>query len=260
MKAKFIILATLTTSNFIMPETANADNYISDYAISIAGFNIGKSSFKTTIENNTYKISGSLKASGVASLFTSLKGNLTANGQLGADKINPLSFDVSYTEGKKAKRTTIQFDGRKVIKTTNQPTVKKKGQWVELTPAMLRNVVDPIASMLIPAKNLRSVCNKKIKMFDGAMRVDFPMRYIRTIPFSAKGYKGDVVTCRAAFRPRGGYDAQKRDIIWMRKNGYLDVSFAPVGSTGFYAPVKAKVKLRVGTATIRARRFQILTE
>ena len=86
------------------------------------------------------------------------------------------------------------------------------------------------------------------------------MRYVRTIPFSTRGFKGDAVTCRANFKPVAGYNQSKKDIQWMRDEGFIDISFAPVGNTGIFAPVVAKVKTRLGTATIRAKRFETLTK
>ncbi|MDZ7822800.1 MAG: hypothetical protein U5K75_01305 [Ahrensia sp.] len=98
-----------------------------------------------------------------------------------------------------------------------------------------------------------------MKVFDGAMRADFPMRYVRTIPFSAKGYSGNAVTCRAQFRPISGYDKNKKEIAWMRDNGYADISFAPVADTGLYAPVAVKLNTEIGTLSVRAIRFEALT-
>ncbi|KPB00867.1 DUF3108 domain-containing protein [Ahrensia marina] len=240
--------------------SALAADFESEYAISVIGLNIGKSKFKTSIIDNRYKINGTLQASGVASIFTSTSGSLTATGSLGKDKVQPTAFDVKYKDGDKNKRTVLEFSGDNVTKVTNTPKLKKKGKWVDIEKSHLTNVLDPMGAILVPAKSMRSVCNNTLKIFDGEMRADFPMRYLRTIPFSTKGYKGEAVTCRASFKPIAGYDAKKEDINWMRDNGRIEISFAPVGDTGYFAPVAAKIKTRIGMANIRARRFEALTK
>lgn len=240
--------------------STQAADYKSEYSLTVLGLNVGKSKFSTTINDKSYKISGSLNASGVAKLFADTSGSLTASGSIGNNKITANAFDVRYKDGKKSKRTTLGFSGGNVSQTANSPKLKKKGDWVEVEKAQLRNVLDPISAILVPASSMRDVCTKTLKVFDGAMRADFQMRYLRTIPFSAKGYKGDAVTCRASFKPIAGYDRKKKDLVWMRDKGNIEVSFAPVGNTGLYAPVAAKIGTRIGTATIRARRFEALTK
>jgi hypothetical protein len=243
----------------LSPQGANAAQYKSEYSLSILGFSIGKSAFQTNIDNDSYSIKGSLNAAGVAKLFTSTSGTLTAKGTRSSNKLTSQSFDVRYKEGKTAKRTTMSFSQGNVAKYTNNPKIRERGDWVKLQKGHLKKVMDPMAAILVPANSLREVCNNTLKVFDGSMRADFQMRYVRTIPFRTKGYRGDAVTCRASFKPISGYDRKKKDVVWMRDKGSIEVSFAPVGNTGLYAPVVAKIGTRMGVATIRAKRFEALT-
>lgn len=243
----------------LSPIAANAAQYKSEYSLTVLGFRVGKSAFDTNIGKNSYTINGSLSAAGVVRLFDSTSGTLTAKGRFSKKGVTAQSFDVRYKEGKESKRTTISFSKGNVSRFENTPKTRKGGDWVELKKSDLRKVMDPMAAILVPAKSLREVCTKTLKVFDGAMRADFPMRYVRTIPFSTRGYKGDAVTCRASFKPISGYNRSKKDIVWMRDKGSFEISFVPVGSTGLYAPVVAKIGTRLGTAVIRARRFETLT-
>lgn len=260
MKRLFKFMAFAALGAGATTNSSFAADFASEYSISIIGINIGKSEFKTSINDNQYKISGSLNASGIATVFTSTTGSLTASGKLNNDKVLATAFDVKYKDGDKNKRTTLGFSGGNVTKISNTPKPKKKGKWVEVQKSHLNDVLDPMAAILVPAKSFKSVCNNTLKIFDGEMRADFPMRYLRTIPFSAQGYKGDAVTCRASFKPISGYDANKKDINWMRDSGRIEISFAPVGNTGYFAPVAAKIKTRIGMANIRASRFEALTK
>ena len=252
--------ALIIASTIQLPTPVFAAEYASEYSVSIGGFRVGRSQFSTTIADQSYNIEGTVKAAGVARLFSSVTGSLKAQGTITTDKVIAHSFDVRYKEGKKTKRTTLSFSGGNVSAFSNQPKTRKRGQWIELQDQHLKQVLDPIAAILVPAKTLRGVCSKTPKVFDGAMRADFPMRYVRTIPFSTRGFKGDAVTCRAKFKPVAGYNKRKKDISWMREEGFIDISFAPIGNTGVFAPVVAKIKTRLGVATIRAKRFETLTK
>ena len=136
--------------------------------------------------------------------------------------------------------------------------MKETEDWVETPAADLVGAVDPIAAALVSASSMRAVCDRTIRMFDGAMRFDLRMRYLRTIPFSAKGYKGDAVTCRARFVPVSGYAADREEVAWARDNLAAEISFAPVGETGLYTPVRALIDIGITEIRVTARRFERL--
>ncbi|MEL6819264.1 MAG: DUF3108 domain-containing protein [Pseudomonadota bacterium] len=234
--------------------------YRADYTVSAFGLPVGKSTFNTTVaDDGTYKINGKLRSSGVARLFAAINGRLQTSGTFSGQNVKPNAFAATYIEGKAKKGTQFDFAGSTITGATNKPPVKKRGKWIPLDTADLANALDPISAIMVPAQTPRAVCNRTIKAFDGAMRLDVKLSYLRTNPFSTKGFKGDVVTCRGRYIPVSGYDAKKQDINWMRDKGSIEVSFAPIGSSGFYAPVNAKVKTRLVTLRVRASRFEQLT-
>ena len=160
----FITVGALTfTGAAYMPTPVQATEYASEYTVSIGGFRVGRSQFSTTIADQSYTIQGTVKAAGVAKLFSSITGSLTAVGTISSDKVTARSFDVRYTEGKDTKRTTLSFSGGNVSAFVNDPKTRKRGQWIELQDQHLKQVLDPIAAILVPANTLRSVCSKHAK-------------------------------------------------------------------------------------------------
>ena len=76
-------------------------------------------------------------------------------------------------------------------KVVNVPPLKKRGKdWVPLEPADLKSVVDPIAATLVKADRLEDVCKGRTRMFDGELRADLTLSYVRTGEMSIEGYKG----------------------------------------------------------------------
>lgn len=260
VKTAFLATISVILFNGSAATLAHSEEFATEFAVSAIGLPVGVLTFRSSIGDGAYTLNGKLRAAGVAALVTNINGTLTATGTYDENSVTATNFDTSYIEGKKSKSTKIAFKNGNVAKATSVPPVKKRGDWIELDAAHLRAVLDPISGVMIPSKSAGAVCDNTLKIFDGGMRSEYPMRYLRTIPFSAKGFKGDVVTCRAAFKPIAGYDRNKEDIKWMRENSYLDISFAPTGDTGLYSPVMAKIKTKIGLISIRARRFERLSK
>ncbi|MEO1703087.1 MAG: DUF3108 domain-containing protein [Pseudomonadota bacterium] len=256
-----LVAATIVVFSNTMALAEQTIKYRAQYTVSAFGFPVGKSTFSTQVSTNgKYQINGTLRSSGVARLFAAINGKLKTAGTFTTNDVKPTAFVATYTEGKAKKGTQFAFEGTQITGAENNPPVKKRGKWIPLDTADLQDALDPIGAIMVPATSPRAICNRTIKAFDGAMRLNVKLSYLRTVPFSTQGFKGDVVTCRGRYLPVSGYDADKQDINWMKDKGVIEASFAPIGQTGFYAPVRAKVKTRLVTLRVRATRFEQLTK
>ncbi|MDA4630872.1 hypothetical protein NZA98_07055, partial [Escherichia coli] len=59
--------------------------------------------------------------------------------------------------------------------TTNVPPVRKKDKWVELEPAALQGVTDPISGVMVAADSIGQVCTQTLHLYDGQTRVDLQL-------------------------------------------------------------------------------------
>lgn len=259
MRRTIIAASVAMVAASSLAPSASASSYRSDYVVSAFGLRLASTSFQSTITGDGYTINGTMRARGLARLFTTTKGAVTAAGSIGNGAVAPQSFDVRYTDDGKDKRTTIAFSGGRVASAENMPAVTRKDDWIAVPGAELSGVLDPIGAMLVPARSGGEVCGRTIRTFSGALRADLKLSYLRTIPFSATGFKGDAVTCTARFVPIAGFNRSKREINNMRDNGRIEISFAPVGQTGLYAPVKARIVYEGTTVNVTATRFEQLT-
>lgn len=239
---------------------AETRSYRSEYSVAALGIPIGVTSFETTITPQSYELNGTLRARGLIALFQPTSGSLTATGRIGHDRVEARDFRLDYISGNDKQHTEIDFSGGAVTRTVNAPEVKKRGGWIEVASSHLKDTLDPISAMLVPASTWRDVCNRTIRVFDGAMRADMKLSFLRVVPFSAKGYKGDAITCRARFVPVSGYPEGKKEVAWMRDKGVIDIAFAPIEGTSLFAPVKAKITTQIGLFTIYATRFETVAE
>lgn len=241
----------------LLPETTLAETriYRSEYAISALGLPVGRSRFEAKIAPDAYEMSGTVEARGFLALFQPTTGSVSVNGHINGNRVEARAFALDYVSGDDKQRTEIGFSNGGVASTMNKPDVKKRKDWIDVTAAQLKGALDPISAMLIPANAPGEVCNRTLRIYDGAMRLDVKLSYLRTIPFSVGGRSGDAVTCRARFEPVSGYNGNRKQIAWLRDSGRMDISFAAVEGTRLYAPLKATVATQIGPVRVYATRF-----
>lgn len=259
MLARIVMLSTLVS--LAVPAVVTAaeaqQSFHVDYSVSILGLNVGRSSFKSTIDGDSFRLNGSLASSGIAKIFDTTQGTTTVSGRFAAASPLPDSYLLNYTSGKKKKRTEIAFANGSVTRTENVPPLRRgKAKYVEVNEGDLASVVDPISATMVRAGSLQDVCNRTLKVYDGELRADLRLSFAGIAPMEAKGFSGDTVTCNVKFVPVGGYKPKNRSILYMQNKSKISITFAPLGTTGIYAPLKATAGTEIGTLTIVANRFE----
>ncbi|MFN3546849.1 MAG: DUF3108 domain-containing protein [Mesorhizobium sp.] len=229
----------------------------SEFATSLYGVVLARSSFQSRIDRNGFEISGELSSSGVAKVFDDTRARASASGRFENGGPVPSNYVVDYTSGNKKKRTTISFANGAVASAENTPPVRtNRKDWIKVEPEHLAGVVDPFSAALVRADSPSDVCNRTIRVFDGALRADLRLKPAGFGKASVPGYKGETVKCTASFVPVSGYRKGNSTIAFMRKSSDIAIAFAPVGGSGVYAPVEATVGTQVGTIKVQAVRFE----
>ena len=231
---------------------AGAQKFSGEYTVSFLGLPVARSNFESVIAGDRFTVNGQMSSAGVGRLFDGTVGNSRVSGRFVGKATRADSFRVQYKSGKKTQTTAIDFAGGNVTKTVNVPPVRKRSNWVAVKAADLRSVSDPISATLIRADGPGDVCNRTLKVYDGQMRVNLKLSHASTGPVA--GYDGEAVTCNAKFVPVSGYRTTNRSITYLRDRAEISVSFARLGETGVYAPIRASVSTTIGTVTVRVRR------
>ncbi|MBA8900270.1 DUF3108 domain-containing protein [Phyllobacterium sp. P30BS-XVII] len=252
------VLAAASLLAILCAAPASAEeSYKSDYRVSLLGLTIAKSYFTTRVADGAYEVSGSLRSSGLVTVFDDTKGTIDVKGQFTKTGAVPNSYVVKYRHGKKDKSTSIAFAKGNVTETTNVPPVQKKDKWVELAPESLLGAADPISGVMVAADSIGQVCTQTLHLYDGQTRVDLKLSPVGAPqPFSTKGFKGDAVTCSVKFIPIGGYRQGRDAIEYLKNKSKISLTFASLGKSGIYSPVQAKISTQIGTVTVYATRFE----
>ena len=236
---------------------SGSKTFSGEYTVTYLGLPVAESTVATTFSGDNFKIKGSLSSAGVGQFFDSTRAKLNVRGKFRGGATRPDAYSVEYTSGKRTKRTSLRFRDGNVSRTDNVPPLKNKGRdWVRLGESDLRAVADPLSWTLVRANKAADVCQRRIKVFDGEMRVDLKLSSAGTEAVAFPGFEGEAVTCNAQFVPVAGYRKGKEAIEFLARESRITIAFAPLGETGVFAPVRATVGTQIGPITIRARRLE----
>jgi len=258
-RAAAVLVVAAAIPGTALASSPDATSLRSEYATSLFGIVLARSTFESRIDKNGFDISGELTSSGVAKIFDDTRARASADGRFEDGRLSPRNYSVDYTAGKKKKKTIIAFANGSVTSAENTPPVRtNRPDWIRVEQAHLAGVVDPISAALVRADKPADVCNRTIRVFDGALRADLELTPAGFGTASVPGYKGDTVKCAVRVVPVSGYRKGNKSIAFIRKSRDIAIAFAPIGNSGVYAPVEATVGTQVGTVKVQAIRFEAL--
>jgi hypothetical protein len=226
-----------------------------DYTISLAGLPIARASFHTQLDDRRYTISGTLTSAGLADMLSSTSGRTEVSGTIGDDKLSATDYSMRYKSGKKVRAIDVAFENGNVTSATLTPQRKRPPKnWVPVTKADMRDVVDPLSGLIFPAS--AKVCPKTLPIFDGESRMDLKLTAKGTKPFKTDGFSGDVIVCGVQFVPKAGYRKGREDMDYLRRLASIEIWFAKSDAVQLYAPVYVRIPTKYGPVTIWATRFK----
>ena len=224
-----------------------------DYSIRLSGLPVATASFRSEFSGNRYSISGSLHSAGLADIFSRTQGTTAVSGIVSRDRLRATSYSVTYRSGKRGRAIDVTFRNGNVINASMVPARKKPDNWVPVSHADMRAVLDPISGLIIPAGG--RVCPKTLPIFDGESRLDLRLTSKGTKPFSTEGFKGDVVVCGIRFIPKSGYKKGREDVEYLSRLKTMEIWFAKAEAANVYAPVYVQIPTKLGPVTVSATRF-----
>ncbi len=224
-----------------------------DYSISLAGLPIARASFHTELNADRYTISGTMNSAGLADIFAQTSGETSVSGVVGRDRLSASEYRVRYQTGKKGRAIDVRFRNGDVMSASMNPARRIPKNWIPVTKADMRNVVDPLSGLIFPADT--RVCPKSVPIFDGESRMDLKLSAKGTRPFKTEGFQGDVIVCGIKFVPKSGYRKGRDDVDYLRKLETMEIWFAKADAVNVYAPVYVRIPTSLGAVTIWATRF-----
>lgn len=245
----------------VAPACASAQTkLVSRYTISVAGLAIGHGDLVADIAADRYAAMGSGRAAGFLRILVSGEGRVTARGRMVDGRPDPSGFAAVLDD--ENERTTVRMglDAGTVTELSAESTATADDR-VPLTDDYLRNVVDPLSAMLVPAAGAdplsADVCRRSLPIFDGRRRYDLNLSFKRIDRArDTQGYAGPVVVCAVALRPIAGHKRDSALVKYLADGRELELWLAPIAGTGVLGPYRLSVANMIGDLVIAATRYE----
>lgn len=231
-----------------------------DYRVTLSGFPIGSGSWTIDVAEDRYTMSASGKSGGFLRAFSSGDGSAAIRGLIAGTRATPTNYTMSIRSGGKLDQVQMALAGGAVRSLSVEPPVKPNPKRIPIQEGHKRSIVDPLTAGLAPRAGANGMgpeaCSRTTAIFDGRQRYDLALSFKRMDKVrSEKGYEGPVIVCAVAYRPIGGYEAEKFTTKFLRETRDLEIWYAPVEGTKFLAVYRVVVPTALGHAVLQATRF-----
>jgi Protein of unknown function (DUF3108) len=231
-----------------------------EYTISFAGITVARSNFRTIMDGDALTVSGNLRTAGLAAVFDSTNATSNSAGIIAKTGVQSQSFALDYKSGKKVRSTRVSFNRGNVTDVSVTPKRDPNPEILPVEPKDLKGVVDPFFASLVWADSPADVCNRTIKVFDGVLRINLVLRPSGRERYVIGAIKGEGVRCAARYQPVSGHKPKSSSVMYMAEGERATIVFGQLEGTKLYAPVKAAIKTKNGTVTVRATKFERTVE
>jgi hypothetical protein len=254
LRTGFRVPALLAAVTFSTACFAAEIEHQTDYSIALAGLPLARASFHTEVDKNRYIISGTLNSAGLVNIISPTSGQTRVAGIIGRDRLRATQYSMSYRSGKKSRAISVSYRNGNVVRASMVPKrTPLPKNWVPVTSRDMRNVLDPLSGLIIPATT--RVCPNTLPIFDGESRLDIKLSAKGTRNFKTKGFDGEVIVCGVRFVPRAGYKKGREDVEYLRRLETMEMWFAKSETVDVYAPVYVRIPTKIGPVTVSATRF-----
>lgn len=210
------------------------------YRLSIAGIPIGSAGLSVSLSGNRYVIDGNAD---FGFLFWGGRGGARSVGSANGGTWQPETYRLAYEGIRRPGGVEIDFENGKAVRVHSfpEPPADVREGRIELTADHLRNVLDPLTALVIPAPvgaDPSSVCSRLLPVFSGFTRFDLALEGPRE---AAQG-----VGCAARYRPVAGHRPDSTSVERMTQPGAFEIALAPI-TDDTWGPARVAVDTRFGT-------------
>jgi hypothetical protein len=242
--------------------SADASTIRARYSLSYLGLTVGEVTMVNRLAPTAFETELEARLTGAASVITSYKMSMKANGFVRNGSILPSYFSSSMEGGGEARTMRVSL-GSGVAKSSEiYPPLEDAVQRVPVTEEHKRKVFDPISALLmtVPPGEGRvgpSACNRTLKVFDGFTRSDLELTYVKSELVETTGYSGPVSVCSVRYVPVAGHNPNASMIKFMAANRRIEVRLAPVQNTSLLIIISATVPMPMGTGVATLEQYQV---
>jgi hypothetical protein len=237
------------------------------YAISFGAFgDIGTFNFQSNMTPDGYALTANADLK--VPLLFSWATRMSSDGRITGEKPLPAFYSFQAVArpvigGERSQVIRMGFRDLKVSGLTIVPPSPAPGpEYVPLTEASTRDVLDPLAAILAMSrvKGDANPCNRRLAIFDGKQRFDLVLtaageQRVPEVRPSGQPVMGPV--CKVRYVPVAGYK-DTAETHRLAKENSIQIAFRPVPSANLVVPYQITIPTPAGTATITLQRMDIV--
>ena len=255
-------LALLAAAVAATPASAADATWPSDvsarYKLFFNGFDVGAYQFQSRFDGKAYAASSSAEVSAMFGAFR-WRGTIESRGTLAGNAAQPQTYQMNY-KAKKIGSVTLAFDKSGVKSVALVPAKPPHPDAVPIKPEQLKNVFDPMTSILtMTHASGGKPCDKTIPVFDGKARFDLVLSYKGTekiVDKKPSGQPAQLVVCNVKYVPVAGHKPKDFVNPWVNYAS-IEIAFRPVPSANVYVPYRITVPTSIGAAVMSAENVTI---
>ncbi|MCE7030789.1 DUF3108 domain-containing protein [Jiella avicenniae] len=233
---------------------AAADRVVTtEYGMALIGLIIGKATFDTKIDGNSFSVKGRMSSAGLGQLVSKTGGTSQVSGRVTSRGFAPERYGLDYTSDGKRWSSDVSFRSGRVTGSNVSPkrSADEKPSYVPVQRSQLASVVDPLSGMMVRTSDPASVCRRTLPLYDGWSRLDLKLSPKARRTVSLSGYDGDAVVCNVRIDPVSGYDKKSKGLRFL-KNQTIELWFAPIARPDVFVPVYVRIPTTIGPLTLQA--------
>jgi hypothetical protein len=214
-------------SLMVQVPTSDATTIRARYSLSYLGVRVGELTTTSNIGPTGYDVDLNAHLSGVAAFARPYRLSMKADGKLKDGLILPSSFSLSQS-GAEARTIRVASVAGNARTTDIVPPFEIVGPRIPLAEEHMRNVVDPLSALIMPASRNGgdldpSTCKRTIRLFTGAARSDLEFVYAGSEQVKSRTYKGPVAVCSVRYKPLAGHNPDATTTRFMMSNTGIKV-------------------------------------
>ncbi|MGH6852011.1 MAG: DUF3108 domain-containing protein [Methylocella sp.] len=242
--------------------SAWADEFRARYKVSLIGLPIGEAVAAGSLGSASYRINLSAKLTGVAAMVANVKLALAATGARRNGSVAPFTYATTSASSQGVRTVRMALDAGNVKAVEIFPPFEDRGGRVPVTAANKRNILDPATALIMTVPEGQplvgpAACNRTIPVYDGYVRFDVTLHFVRVRDVAVDGYSGPVSVCAARYTPVSGYKRDSKSTKFMAENRDIEAWLAPIERAHVVVPVHVALMTLAGIAVIDAVEFSV---
>lgn len=245
------LLASLFALTFILPATASAQPVALNarYVVSMSGNIVAQLDFDFADNNSSYAIDLSARVAGLGQFVASGTATADARGRSSASTLTGEDFNLQTRTGEGQFSIAVTYQGGDVESFVVDPPLPPRIDRIPIERRQLTGVNDMLSAFIIKADALdASVCNRRLKIFNGTERFDLAMRFasLENATSARTGYQGPVVLCQIDYQPISGHFTTSEVTTYLEQSERILIWYAPVADSGTYIPYRVLIGTALG--------------